>query len=113
MPRFVNTAQPFLDRITRPSDSKQAAGGSSSFNIRGLASSGSGSSSQGFTIKGAASARELFPNKLGGGGSTSNSNGSGGSGGRGRNAGKELFDDNSLASRIQPRPRQRAEDLFH
>ncbi|KAL1902702.1 hypothetical protein Sste5346_001145 [Sporothrix stenoceras] len=85
------------DRITRPSDS------GSTFNIRGLAGS---NDQQGISIKGTASARELFPSKL------SNSNGSGSNGGGlGRNAGKEVFD-NSLASRIQ-RPRQRAEDLFH
>ncbi|CAK7228701.1 hypothetical protein SCUCBS95973_006970 [Sporothrix curviconia] len=81
------------DRITRPSDS---------FNIRGSAG---GSNEQGITIKGAASARELFPDKLNGnGGSSSN-------GGRGRKGAKDASD-NSLASRIQ-RPRQRAEDLFH
>lgn len=79
------------DRITRPSDG-------STFNIRGLAGS---NDQHGISIKGAASARELFPTKLSG------SNGNG----RGRNSGKEVFD-NSLASRIS-RPRQRAEDLFH
>ncbi|KIH94274.1 hypothetical protein SPBR_05788 [Sporothrix brasiliensis 5110] len=87
------------DRITRPSD----ASSSSTFNIRGLAGS---NNQQGISIKGVASARELFPNKL----SSGNGNGNGG-GGRGRNSGKEVFD-NSLASRIQ-RPRQRAEDMFH
>ncbi|CAK7236492.1 hypothetical protein SBRCBS47491_009656 [Sporothrix bragantina] len=79
------------NRITRPSDS---------FNIRGSAG---GSNEQGISIKGAASARELFPDKLTGNGS---SNGS-----RGRKGGKDATD-NSLASRIQ-RPRQRAEDSFH
>lgn len=85
------------DRITRPSDG-------STFNIRGLAGS---NDQQGISIKGAASARELFPSKL----SNSNGGGSGNGNGRGRNSGKEVFD-NSLASRIT-RPRQRAEDLFH
>ncbi|CAK7204711.1 hypothetical protein SEUCBS139899_007471 [Sporothrix eucalyptigena] len=80
------------DRITRPSDS---------FNIRGMAS---GKNEQGLSIKGAASARELFPDKL-------NSNGGSSNGGRGRKGGNE-GSDNSLASRIQ-RPRQRAEDSFH
>ncbi len=70
------------DRITRPSPS--------GINIRGIASQRS--SEQGFVIKGtAASARELFPDKLD------------------NNPREELFSD-KLEKR---RPRQRAEDLFH
>lgn len=70
------------DRITEPAEG---------FSIRGAAGQRSGS--QGITIKGASkSARELFPEKLGGG-----------------NAGKELFAD-KLDGRS--RRRQRAGDLF-
>lgn len=88
------------DRITRPSDAADKG-----FNIRGIAK---GKGDLGISIKGIASARELFPSKLDGG---SNQNGnSNGSKGRGRNGGKDGAD-NSLASRIT-RPRQRAEDLF-
>ncbi|KAF4462027.1 hypothetical protein FALBO_11183 [Fusarium albosuccineum] len=62
----------------------------SAFNIRGMASQ-QGSGGEGFTIKGAAgaSARELFPSKLGG-----------------SNAGKELFGGG------RSKQRQKAEDLF-
>jgi len=67
------------ERITRPSEA--------GFNIRGIASQRS--SDQGIAIKGSASAKELFPDKLS------------------SNAGKELF-----ANKLG-RPRQRAEDLFH
>ncbi|CAK7269150.1 hypothetical protein SEPCBS57363_003455 [Sporothrix epigloea] len=74
-------------RLTRPIDK---------LNIRGSAGSGN---KQGISIKGASSARELFPDKL-----HSNSD-QDRKGGRG-------FSGNSLSSRIQ-RPRQRAEDLFH
>ena len=75
-----NTLCRSADRITRPSDS--------TFNIRGTAAKRHGE--QGFSIKGAASARELFPDKLN------------------NNAGKELF-----ADKLDRRPRQRAEDLFY
>ncbi|EPE09481.1 hypothetical protein F503_07257 [Ophiostoma piceae UAMH 11346] len=91
------------DRITRPSDSQA----DSTFNIRGISK---GSGDLGISIKGIASARELFPTKLSGGGGSGGGNGNG-RGRGGRNGGKEAVD-NSLASRIQ-RPRQRAEDLFH
>lgn len=57
------------------------------FNIRGMANQrGDG---EGFSIKGAANARELFPDRFGGG-----------------NAGKELFDGSKA------KKRQKAEDLF-
>jgi len=71
------------DRITRPNDN---GGGIS---IKGTASQRT--NEIGFAIKGAASARELFPDKLN------------------NNAGKELFGD-KLRNRVQPR--RRAED-FH
>ncbi|KFH43252.1 hypothetical protein ACRE_059810 [Hapsidospora chrysogenum ATCC 11550] len=58
------------------------------FNIRGVARQGG--QGEGFSIRGAASAKELFPSKLGG-----------------SNAGKEL-----LGGRAKRNPRQRAEDLF-
>jgi len=76
-----NMRRPSTDRVTRPS--------ASTFSIRGAASRRS--DDQGFLIKGAASARELFPEKL-----------------SGSNAGKELFSD-----KLDRRPRQRAEDLFY
>lgn len=63
------------------------AGGA--FNIRGMAAQRGGDNG-GFAIKGAASAKELFPGKLGGS----------------NNVGKELFDGS------RSKPRQRAEDLF-
>ncbi|OAR01025.1 hypothetical protein LLEC1_01341 [Akanthomyces lecanii] len=59
-----------------------------SFNIRGVASQ-SGQPSKGFSIKGSANARELFPGKLGN-----------------DNAGKELFDGS------RTKQRQKAQDLF-
>lgn len=58
------------------------------FNIRGVARQGG--QGEGFSIRGAASATELFPSKLGA-----------------SNAGKEL-----LGGRAKRNPRQRAEDLF-
>lgn len=86
------------DRISSASDTASSGGfsirgmASSGFNIRGTASQKS--SDQGFSIKGNAgkSAKELFPDKLGG-----------------ANAGKELF-----ADRVEGRSRQRrrAGDLF-
>lgn len=105
------------DRITRPSNGRGAAvatggegededvgnggnGGSSTFNIRGMAAQQTGQG-PGLSIKGAATARELFPDRFG-----SADSGSGG----GRNAGKEVFSDR-LENRV--RRRQRAEDLFH
>lgn len=62
----------------------------SAFNIRGLARQRGGTEG-GFAIKGTATAKELFPTKLGGGSG---------------NVGKELFDGS------RSKPRQRAEDLF-
>ncbi|OAA64545.1 hypothetical protein SPI_03192 [Niveomyces insectorum RCEF 264] len=120
----VRFFSPSADRISRPapdgnnssSNGDHPAG--SAFFIRGLAGE-KGSPHGGLSIKGVASARELFPDKLNGdaasgNGTSSGNNGRGGSGGdnRGRNAGKEIFD-NRLANRIRPRPRQRAEDMFH
>ncbi|CAK7266982.1 hypothetical protein SEPCBS119000_002305 [Sporothrix epigloea] len=82
---YSRPATSLSDRITRPSET---------LNVRGSAGT---SSKQGISIKGASSARELFPSKL--------DNNQDRKGGR-------MFSDNSLSSRIQ-RPRQRAEDLFH
>ncbi|OAA66195.1 hypothetical protein ISF_04033 [Cordyceps fumosorosea ARSEF 2679] len=59
-----------------------------SFNIKGAASQ-TGEGDTGFSIKGTANARELFPGKLGG-----------------SNAGKELFEGG------RTKPRQKAQDLF-
>ena len=77
------TRSSFADRITKPSEH------SGGLSIKGMASQRT--NDQGFAIKGGASARELFPDKLN------------------NNAGKELFSE-KLENRI--RPRRRAED-FH
>lgn len=73
----------------REEDRPRIVESTGNFNIRGSAARG-GSGDGGFAIKGASTARELFPGKFGGG------NG---------NAGKELLD-------AKRRTRQRAEDLF-
>ncbi|EFX01554.1 hypothetical protein CMQ_6496 [Grosmannia clavigera kw1407] len=100
------------DRITRPSNGEiskvtangDANGSGSTFNIRGISRQQPGGG-VGLSIKGAATARELFPDKFGGEGGNGNGHGSS----SGRNAGKEIFSDR-LENRT--RPRQRAEDLF-
>lgn len=72
-------------RTTTSTDNSNGGG----FSIRGMANQQP--TGQGLSIKGQASAKELFPDKLG-------------------NAGKELFSE-KLANRIR-RPRQRAEDTW-
>ncbi|KAL8376344.1 hypothetical protein RB595_007436 [Gaeumannomyces hyphopodioides] len=83
------------DRVTRPGTTAGASTAASGTSIKGLAKqqqqSQGGSGTTGFSIKGRATARELFPDKLG-------------------NAGKELFAD-KLEGR--GRPRRKAEDSFY
>ncbi|KOS17240.1 Uncharacterized protein ESCO_006366 [Escovopsis weberi] len=73
-----------MPKIVAIPDAQSSSGGSGSLNIRGIATQRTGGNA-GFSIKGTATAKELFPGRFGAG-----------------NAGKELMS----------KRRQRAEDLF-